>query len=162
MIIIALDPGYDRCGVAVIERDEQGKETLLESNCFTTQRKDAFEKRIFHISKEFEAMVLKHKPDICVLETLFFTTNQKTAMRVAEARGALILTTTRLGVPIKEFTPKQVKIAVTGDGGASKQQVMYMIDKLITVDKKIQYDDEYDAIAVGLTASATLRSVLGE
>jgi crossover junction endodeoxyribonuclease RuvC len=135
---------------------------LKESQCITTDRKDDFEKRILFISEAFELMIKKHAPDVCVLETLFFSTNQKTAMRVAEARGALILTATKLGIPIKEFTPKQVKIAVTGDGGASKQQVMYMLDKLITVDKKIQYDDEYDAIAVGLTASATLRSVLGE
>lgn len=162
MVIIALDPGYDRCGIAVIERDENSKEVLLESLCITTDRSDAFEQRILYISKKFGSLIKKHKPDVCVLETLFFTTNQKTAMRVAEARGALILTATSLGIPIKEFTPKQVKIAVTGDGGASKQQVMYMLERLITIDKEVQYDDEYDAIAVGLTASATLRNVLEE
>jgi crossover junction endodeoxyribonuclease RuvC len=162
MIITALDPGYDRCGVAVIERNDKGEETLLDSRCISTNRDDSFEQRILYISEELETIVKKYKPDVCVLETLFFSTNQKTAMRVAEVRGALILTASNASVPIKEFTPKQVKIAVTGDGGASKNQVMQMLPRLISIDKEIQYDDEYDAIAVGLTASATLRGVLGE
>ena len=161
MKIIALDPGYDRCGFAVIEREEDGKETLIESTCVVTDRKELFEKRLVQIAVEFRKYIKKHKPDVCVLETLFFASNQKTAMRVSEARGALIIIVSELGIPIKEFTPKQVKIAVTGDGSATKQQVMMMLPKLITIEKEIKYDDEYDAIAVGLTASATLRGVMG-
>ncbi len=156
MKVIALDPGYDRCGLAVIERDDTGKETLLDSACLTTNKEDAFEKRLLSITNEFRAYIEKHSPDACVLETLFFAKNQKTAMHVAEARGALILTVTQLNVPLHEFTPKQVKIAVTGDGAATKQQVMLMLPRLIKIEKAIQYDDEYDAIAVGLTGSVTL------
>jgi len=158
MRIIALDPGYDRCGIAVIECDKNRKETLLESACITTNRADDFEKRLLFVTDELRAYIKKYNPEVCTLETLFFAKNQKTAMHVAEARGALILTITQQNIELHEFTPKQVKIAVTGDGAATKQQVMMMIPRLIAIEKSIAYDDEYDAIAVGLTASAILSS----
>lgn len=161
MRIIALDPGYDRCGIAIVERTDTGKETLVSSTCFTTNKEDAFEKRLLSVAKEFRSWIEEHRPDVCVLENLFFTSNQKTAMRVAETRGAFILVATECGVPIREFTPKQVKIAVTGDGGATKKQLILMIPKLIHLPTTIKYDDEYDAIAVGLTASATFSSLAG-
>ncbi len=161
MKIIAIDPGYDRCGIAVLEKKD-GKETLLESTCVVTDRKKTFEKRLLHISSELNSYINTHKPDLCVFENLFFTTNQKTAMRVAEARGALLLTAIKSDVQIHEFTPKQIKIAVTGDGSATKQQVMLMLPRIIKIDKNIKYDDEYDAIAVALTASASLSSILNE
>lgn len=161
MKIIALDPGYDRCGFAVIEREANGKETLIESNCITTNKDDVFELRLLTVAVEFRKWVTYHTPDVCVLESLFFASNQKTAMHVAEVRGALILVVAELGIPIREFTPKQVKIAVTGDGGATKKQIIQMVPKLIKISKEITYDDEYDAIAVGLTASATFSSIAG-
>jgi len=161
MIIIALDPGYDRCGLAVMNRAETGKETLIASTCITTNKEELFEQRLLVVAKEFRAWIQQHKPDVCVLENLFFATNQKTAMRVAEARGALILIATECGLPIREFTPKQVKIAVTGDGGATKKQMILMIPKLIQLPTNITYDDEYDAIAVALTASAIFSSLAG-
>jgi len=161
MKIIALDPGYDRCGVAVIERNENGKEVLIDSVCITTERNLPFEKRMLFVAQFFRNLVRQHKPDVCVLENLFFATNQKTAMRVAEMRGALILVVGEESVPVHEFTPKQVKIAVTGDGSATKKQVILMLPKLLQIQKKIVFDDEYDAIAVGLTATASLASILG-
>lgn len=160
MKIIALDPGYDRCGLAVIERAESGKEVLLDSMCISTDSKQPFEKRMMVVAQTFREWLTQHQPTICVLENLFFASNQKTAMRVAEMRGALILVVTELGIPIHEFTPKQVKIAVTGDGSATKKQVIMMLPKLIRIEKTILLDDEYDAIAVGLTASASLKSIL--
>jgi crossover junction endodeoxyribonuclease RuvC len=161
MKIIALDPGYDRCGLAVIERGEDGKEILLDSKCITTHKTDPFEKRMVIVAQAFREWLTLYQPTVCVLENLFFSSNQKTAMRVAEMRGALILVVSELGIPIHEFTPKQVKIAVTGDGSATKKQVIMMVPKLIRIEKEILLDDEFDAIAVGLTASASLRSLLG-
>jgi crossover junction endodeoxyribonuclease RuvC len=162
MIILSLDPGYDRCGIAVIERTSDGKEKLINSICVTTDKNDPFEKRLVAVAQVFRNWIQEYKPTICVLETLFFTTNQKTAMHVAETRGALLFVACESNIPIREFTPKQVKIAVTGDGAASKKQVIYMIPKLISLTQKIQYDDEYDAIAVGLTASAMAPTLLRE
>lgn len=158
MKILSLDPGYDRCGIACIERQDGGVETLLDSGCVVTNRSMVFEERMYMVAITFREWIQKHKPDVCVLETLFFASNQKTAMHVAEMRGALLFVATECGIPISEFTPKQVKVAVTGDGNASKHQVMSMIPKLILITKDISYDDEFDAIAVGLTASAILSS----
>ena len=161
MKIIAIDPGYDRCGMAVLEK-KHGKETLLKSTCITTDRKKTFEERLLYVCSEFASCIKTYKPNLCVFENLFFTTNQKTAMRVSEVRGALLLTAIKSNVQIHEFTPKQIKIAVTGDGSATKQQVMLMLPKIIEINKTIKYDDEYDAIATALTASASLSSILNK
>lgn len=158
MKILSLDPGYDRCGIACIEKEQGKKEVLLNSQCIVTNKGEVFEERLHSVVSIFREWIEKYKPDVCALETLFFATNQKTAMRVAETRGALLYVATHLSIPVHEFTPKQVKIAVTGDGSASKNQVMLMVPKLLSVEKDIKHDDEYDAIAVGLTASATLSS----
>jgi crossover junction endodeoxyribonuclease RuvC len=91
------------------------------------------------------------------IEKLFFSGNQKTAMRVSEVRGALIQTATSHGVAVSEYTPAQIKNAAGGYGGADKKQVITMLHMLMKIDKDIKYDDEYDAIAVGITHLAMYR-----
>jgi len=157
MKIIGVDPGYDRCGIAVIEREAGGKNIILESTCITTSVSDLFEERLLKVIQEFRALLDKHKPEVCALEQLYFTKNQKTAMRVAETRGALIVTAHERGVRITEYGPGEVKVALTGNGRASKEQVTAMVERISPVHKKNVLDDEYDAIAVAITASATLR-----
>ncbi len=156
MKVLALDPGYDRCGVAVLERTEKGIDTIIDSLCITTNPKDSFDVRMFNVASTVKEWVVRHNPDYCVLENLFFASNQKTAMHVAEVRGALLYIIKEQSIPIEEFTPKQVKIAVTGDGNATKKQVILMLEKLVRITKPIRYDDEYDAIAVGVTALASI------
>ena len=94
------------------------------------------------------------------IETLFFTSNQKTAMGVAEARGVMVYQGALSGLDIREYTPLQIKIATTGYGKASKNQVMDMVKKLIHIKEKKEklLDDEYDAIAIGLTCTASMNS----
>lgn len=158
MKIIALDPGYGRCGIAVIERGEKNNDTVVDSACITTSPSDTFEDRLYAVVSTFKTWVETHAPEVCALERLFFTKNQKTAMRVAETRGALILAAREAGVPVHEYGPGEIKVAITGDGRASKKQVIAMVDRLVRPQKTIRYDDEYDAIAVALTASAILRN----
>jgi crossover junction endodeoxyribonuclease RuvC len=158
MKIISVDPGYERCGFAVLERMDNGAEELRYSDCFRTSSTQPFEERLALVAAAFRALIAEHKPDVCALEKLYFTTNQKTAMRVAEVRGALLLTAHEAGIPIYEFGPNEIKVAVAGDGRGTKAQVMAMVPRLIRITKEIQFDDEFDAIAVGLTASASLRS----
>jgi len=151
MRIIAIDPGFERLGIAVLEK-LSGKDTLLYSSCFKTSPRDSFPERLHALTVEVETVITLHKPNALAIETLFFNTNQKTAMRVAETRGALISLAISRGLSVHEYTPLQVKIAVTGYGRASKSQVNAMVRRLIAItdnDKKI--DDEIDAIAVGLT-----------
>jgi len=85
------------------------------------------------------------------IEKLFFTTNQKTVMGVSEARGVIMYQALLNKIPVFEYTPLQIKIAITGYGRGDKKQIIAMLQHLIKIEKEIKYDDEYDAIAVGLT-----------
>lgn len=155
MRILAIDPGYERMGIAVLTKQAHGGETVLDSACFRTSSKLLFQERILLLGQEVGAWIERWKPSALAIETLFFNTNQKTAMRVSEARGAVIYEARRNGVLIFEYTPLQVKIAITGDGRAEKARVVVMLKKLVVMKKKIQYDDEYDAIAIGLAHLAS-------
>lgn len=157
MKVLGIDPGFGRCGVAIINKPSGGKETLIYSDCIETSREDAFEERLAVVADVCSHLINEHNPNCVVLEKLFFTTNQKTAMRVAEVRGAILNTAIVANVPVYEYTPMQVKSAVAGDGRADKRQISRMLHMLIRIDKKIRYDDEYDAIAIGITHLAMVR-----
>lgn len=152
--VLAIDPGYDRCGVAIVEYSNK-KSILLYSNCITTPRAPSFPERLCIIGKETSRLIKKYLPDACALERLYFNTNQKTAMHVAEVRGMLmyIFATSRL--PVFEYTPPQIKVAVAGWGRADKKQMIHILPRLIHIEKTIEHDDEYDAIALGITCLAS-------
>jgi len=155
MKVLAIDPGYGRCGVAVLTK-ENGKERLLFSECIETSSKTLFPERLITIVNECARVIAQEKPAILALEKLFFTTNQKTAMQVAEVRGALISLAAQHGLPVAEYTPMQVKAAL-GYGKADKKQIAKMLHMLVKIEKPIKHDDEYDAIAVGVTHLAHSR-----
>jgi len=169
MRILGIDPGFERLGIAVLERNTearpQGKERVIFSECFKTSAKLEFSERLILIGEEVRKIIKKYKPEILAIETLFFTTNQKTVMRVAEARGVVVYEASNAGLKIFEATPLQIKIAVTGYGRADKEQVMKMVKILVEIDKNKTppktgqaSDDELDAIAIALTAFAHIRS----
>src|SRR3989344_9268568 len=110
MRVLAIDPGYGRCGVAVVEKGNGG-ETLLYSDCIETSSSLAFPERLAVVAEECGRLVEKYTPDAVALEKLYFAKNQKTAMRVAEVRGALIGLAARHGIPVFEYTPGEVKSA---------------------------------------------------
>ncbi len=161
MRIIAIDPGYERMGVAILEKNlkTNGKEGLVFSECFKTSPKISHEERLKFIGQEIENLIQKYKPEAMAIETLFFKNNQKTAMHVSEARGVMLYVASVLGLGVAEFSPMAIKIAVTGYGNSDKTQVISMVQKLIKINTNIKYDDEYDAIAVGLTYFATKNSL---
>ena len=155
MKILSIDPGYERVGIAVLEKTN--KEQLIYSNCFKTSKELAFIERLELIGQEVERIIKTHKPEALAIEKLFFNTNQKTATNVSEVRGALIYIALKSGLKVFEYTPLQIKVAVAGDGHGDKTQVITMLKNLIKIEKDIKYDDEYDAIAVGLTCFASER-----
>ncbi len=157
MKVLAIDPGYGRCGVAIVEK-ENGKERWIYSDCIETKAADGFVERLAQIVAECEQLMAKHKPDALAMERLFFSSNQKTAMQVAEVRGALLHAAVSAGIPSFEYTPGQVKNATTGFGRADKKQVADMLHILLKIGKTIKHDDEYDAIAVGITHLAHSRN----
>jgi crossover junction endodeoxyribonuclease RuvC len=135
--------------MAVVER-EDGKDSLIFSGCVETETADEFTARLSMIVRQCAKLIEKYKPAALAIEKLFFNANQKTAMRVAEARGAIISCATEHGVEVFEYTPAQVKSATSGSGRADKKQVAAMLHLLIKIDKDIRHDDEYDAIAIAL------------
>lgn len=150
MKIIAIDPGYDRVGVAVLEKNTSEKETVVFSTCITTDRKASFYDRLHMIQKELERITKEYQPEQLVLEELYFAKNSPTALRVAEARGIIIGVALEHSLVISEIHPNHVKVAITGHGGANKNDILSMLPKLIAVDPAGKLDDELDAIAIGV------------
>jgi len=156
MRILGIDPGYGRCGIAVLEKIN-GKEILIFSQCVETSTSLSFPERVGEVLAACTKAINDHAPAQMAIEKLFFAKNQKTAMQVAEVRGALMALATQHGLPVSEYTPMQVKSAAAGYGGADKKQVIKMLHALVKIDKKIEHDDEYDAIAIGVTHLAHMR-----
>ncbi|OGI67336.1 crossover junction endodeoxyribonuclease RuvC [Candidatus Nomurabacteria bacterium RIFCSPLOWO2_01_FULL_41_12] len=156
MRILGIDPGFERLGIAILEKSKSKKECVIFSECFKTSAKLEFSERLNLIGIEVRRIIKKYKPEILAIETLFLNTNQKTVMRVAEARGVVMYEAAQVGLKIFEATPLQIKIATTGYGRADKTQVMKMIQILVEIEEKKTSDDELDAIATALTAFAHL------
>ena len=155
MKVLGIDPGYGRCGMAVVERlpaqaGEDGKDRLIFSECVETDAATEFVFRLSEVTGRCAALIEKYAPDALSIEKLYFSANQKTAMRVAEARGALIECATERGLEVFEYTPAQIKSATSGFGKADKKQIATMLHLLIKIEKDIKHDDEYDAIAAAV------------
>lgn len=160
MKILGIDPGYERLGIAVLENQglgvrNQKKIKLFFSETFRTSIKDSHPQRLFQIQKEIERVIKKYKPDRLGIETLFFNKNVKTAIKVAEARGIILALAEKNKLKIFELSPQQIKIAVTGYGGADKTSMIKMIPLLVEIKKNtIEFDDEFDAIGAGIAGLA--------
>ena len=157
MRILAIDPGYDHVGIAIME-GSASKPELVHSECLVTNRADSREKRLAEIADRIKKIIKIYKPERVAIETLFFGVNQKTGLGVAESRGAIMAEAGRAHIAVHEFNPNSVKVAVTGYGASKKQGVTDMVKRLIKINKPIKYDDEYDAIAIGITALAISNS----
>lgn len=157
MRILSIDPGFERVGIAVIKKTNLKKDELVYSMCFKTSTKLPLPERIKSIGLEVERIIKKYKPEVFAIEKLYFTTNQKTVMGVSEARGAIMYVASINGLKIFEYTPPQIKLAVTGYGKADKSMIMSMVPKLININSDTNSDDELDAIAIGLTCLACER-----
>jgi crossover junction endodeoxyribonuclease RuvC len=161
MRAIAIDPGYDRCGIAVIERlPGDRRERVIFSECVQTSKKSTQAERLGQVGSAIAAAIEAHAPDVFAIETLFFSANRTTGIKVAEARGTALYVASKAGLRIVELSPQQVKVAVTGDGRSDKAGVMKMIPRLVAIDKAIEHDDEYDAIAIGIACLATHNATL--
>ncbi len=153
MKVLAVDPGYERMGIAVIEL-VGNNEILLFSTCLQSNKEDPLSKRILSLGLEFLKIAKIHKPDTVAIENLFFNTNQKTAVAVAQARGAILFLSEQMGCGVYEFGPQEIKVAVTGYGKSDKSAVIDMVKRLVKNVPENALDDEYDAIAVGITCLA--------
>lgn len=156
MRVLAVDPGYDRFGVAVVEK-QNGKEHVLYSGCVETDKNQDIPDRILRIGQVFSDLIKEHQPDLVGMETLFFNKNQTTAIAVAETRGVIMYLCRSARIKLMEFGPQEIKVAVTGYGKSDKTAVIDMTKRLATNVPDKALDDEYDAIAIGITAIAHSR-----
>jgi len=152
MIILGIDPGTTRIGYAVIEKKDSDNLNLLTCGCLESKNKEQKD-RLKEISDLILDLILKYRPEVLAIEKLFFTKNAKTALAVAEARGVIINSANSLN--IREFTPLEIKVAITGYGKAEKEQVKKMACRILKLEKMPKIDDTSDALAIALTACYT-------
>ena len=150
MIILGIDPGYAIVGWGLVER-EGGSIRALRYGAVTTEAGTDFNLRLRIIYEDMRSIITDFKPDAVAIEKLYFQSNQKTAIPVAEARGVILLAAKQDDLPIYEYTPLQVKTAVTGYGKAKKPQVMEMTRRLLKLPAIPKPDDTADALALALT-----------
>ena len=155
MRVLAIDPGFDRLGMAVLEGDAS-KPVVVWSDCVQPPKGDK-EMRLAAVTEAVRSAIETYAPDCFALETLFFSTNKKTALGVAEARGAALSAAGAAGIRVCEYSPGTIKVAVTGNGRADKKSIAQMIPFLVKLPVRKRLDDELDAIAVGITALADRR-----
>ena len=152
MRILGIDPGFERLGIAVLE-----KNMVLHSECFKTSPKLEFSERLKLLGEKVASIIEEFEPGVLAIESLYLTNNQKTAMHVAEVRGVVLYEAAKGNLEIFEATPPQIKLAVTGSGRADKIQISKMVKMLVKIDANKKSDDELDAIAIALTAAAHLK-----
>lgn len=153
--IIGIDPGFGRVGVGIIE--ERGREwKAMQYGCIETDPKKSFVGRLVEIEASLNKIIIKYKPTHAAVEELFFYKNITTAIQVGQARGVILLTLVRANISISEFTPLEIKQAITGYGRADKSQIQKMVSTLLHLNKKSIQDDAADALAVALTAATQI------
>lgn len=149
MIILGIDPGYAIVGVGVVEYIGN-KFRTLEYNAITTPAGMPTVERLQKIYQEMNMYIDKYNPDAMAIEELFFNSNQKTAINVAQARGVLLVAAANRGIPINEYTPLQVKQSVTGYGRADKKQIQQMVKMMLGLNVIPKPDDAADALAIAI------------
>ena len=158
MRVIAIDPGYGRVGIAVLEK-KHNKEIIVHSECLETDSKKDLHARIYNLGCYINGLIQKHNATHMAIEDLFFSKNTKTALDVAYARGVIINQAYQNKIPVFEYTPNQIKVALTGYGNASKKDMYTMVEKILNISTSGIIDDEVDAIGVGITFFASYRDI---
>ena len=134
MNVLGIDPGFALTGCAIIA-ENKGKQTLLYSECIETHKSQDFSSRLSQIYNSIPKILHDYHPDIAVLENLFFNTNAKTALLVGQSRGVIQLALYQNNIPIAEYTPLQIKMALTGYGRAEKGQIQTMVKQILKLPK---------------------------
>ncbi|MBR1779325.1 MAG: crossover junction endodeoxyribonuclease RuvC [Clostridia bacterium] len=163
MIILGIDPGYAIVGYGLVSA-QGGKFKAIDYGAITTKANSNFLSRIEFIFDSLNTIISKNKIDALAIEKLYFRSNQKTAIQVAQARGVALLAAQKARLPVFEYTPLQVKTAVTGYGRADKKQVTEMTKRFLSLKEVPKPDDTADALAIALchaqTSGARFRSMM--
>jgi len=156
MIILGIDPGTAITGYGLVYKGGASTRSKLESleyGCIQTSKDMQHGERLLALEKGITSLIKKHKPDVLAVETLFFFKNLKTIMPVSEARGVIILAGTKQKLPIYEFSPLQVKMAIAGYGRAEKRQVQRMVQEILELSELPRPDDAADGLGIAIACS---------
>lgn len=149
MRILGIDPGFAITGYSIIDYIGN-KFKLITSGAVLTKAGESFPLRLLKLNNDLENIIDEYKPDAISVEELFFNNNAKTAINVAQARGVVLIVGCKNNIPTYEYTPLQIKQAVTGYGRADKMQVQRMVQSILKVDKIPKLDDITDSMAIGI------------
>ncbi len=152
MIALGIDPGTAICGYGFVE-NLRGQIAAKNFGVITTAPQDLMQDRLLKIYIELDALIKAHRPQVMGVEKLFFGKNSTTAISVAQARGIVLLCAAQNNLELIEITPNEVKQSITGYGAADKQQVIYMVTKILNLAEPPKPDDAADALAIALAAS---------
>ncbi len=150
MTVLGIDPGLATVGFGVVMSRGGNDFHATEYGAVLTEAGKKVEDRLFEIYENVDELCKTFHPDAAAVEKLYFNTNEKTAINVAQARGVILLALKKNGVPIHEYTPLQIKQALTGYGRAEKKQIMYMVKTLLGLDTEPKPDDTADALAAAI------------
>lgn len=150
MLVIGIDPGTARTGYGVVQASPSGALQLIGYGVITTPAKQPMAQRLIQLHEELQALLIEYKPTTGAVEQLFFQKNVSTALSVGQARGVVLLTLASSGLSMGEYSPQDVKLAVTGYGAADKTQMQRMVKTLLQMDELPKPDDAADALAVAI------------
>lgn len=154
-IVLGIDPGYGRCGFGVIRKDG-GAWKCVTHGVITTSKDLELPERLKEIAEDMRALFATYKPELLVMEELFFAKNTTTALKVSQAKGVISLIAAEHGIPLVEVKPNEVKLSLTGYGRADKQQMQEMIKVIFSLSTVPKPDDAADAVAVAYCGATKL------
>lgn len=161
MLVIGIDPGTATTGYGLVGEDAAGQLSVVDYGVVLTPPKKPMPQRLSQLYHSLNEILAGHRPDFAAVEKLFFQRNVRTAISVGQARGVALLALAESGIGVAEYTPLEIKQAVTGYGGADKHQVQHMVRALLSLAEVPQPDDAADALAVAICHlhSARLRAL---
>ena len=160
MIILGIDPGYGLVGFGVLEKNG-GNLKVLDFGCISTSKEQKLTQRLEIISNCMHELIDRWHPDVMAIEKLFFNKNITTGIPVAQARGVILVAAQERNIPIYEYTPSNIKMALTGMGKADKKQMQFMVKTLLGLREVPKPDDAADALAVAICHSQTNLQMVG-
>lgn len=161
MVILGIDPGYAILGYGLLKYD-RGQLSVIDYGVIETKADKTFPERLEVLHRGMMLLIEKYKPDHIAFEELFFYHNAKTVIQVAAGRGVALLAAQQSGLPLYEYTPMQIKLSVTGDGHADKQQVQTMVKLLLKLRSVPKPDDAADALGAAICHASSIGPSLEE
>jgi crossover junction endodeoxyribonuclease RuvC len=150
MLVIGIDPGTATTGYGLVRQDAQGELITVDFGVIKTSAKSSMADRLLQLYRELSDVISLHRPESAAVEELFFQRNVSTAISVGQARGIVLLALAQAGIPVDEYAPSVIKQAISGYGGADKQQMQQMVRTILALDAIPRPDDAADALAVAI------------